>query len=69
MVLERTETEVIIRLPVNINWEELELMLKFIRYKERVSKSKAKQKDIDALASEVNKRWWDENKNRFLKIE
>jgi hypothetical protein len=69
MVLERTETEVIIRLPVNINWEELELMLKFIRYKERVSKSKANQMEIDLLASELNKQWWDENKNRFLKPE
>jgi hypothetical protein len=69
MVLERTASEVIIRLPGNINWEELELMLKFIQYRERVAKSKAKQEDIDRLASDVNKQWWAENKHRFLKPE
>lgn len=69
MVLERTANEVIIRLPSNINWEELELMLKFIRYRERVSKSRAKQEDIDRLASDVNKQWWAENKHRFVKPE
>ena len=67
MVLERTADEVIIRLPGNINWEELELMIKFIQYRERVAKSKAKQEDIDRLATDVNKEWWAENKDRFLK--
>jgi len=67
MVLERTANEVIIRLPANINWEDLELMIRFIKYRENVSKSKAKQEDIDKLAREVNKQWWEENKDRFLK--
>ena len=66
MVLERTATEVIIRLPGNINWEDLELMLRFIRYRENVAKSEAKQEDIDQLAREVNQQWWEENKHRFL---
>jgi thioredoxin-related protein len=69
MVLERIEGEVIIRLPGNINWEDLQLMIKFIQYRERVAKSKAKQEDIDRLASDVNKQWWAENKHRFLKEE
>jgi hypothetical protein len=69
MVLERTENEVILRLPGNINWEELELMITFVKYRERVAKSNAKQEDIDQLASEVNKQWWAENKERFLKSE
>lgn len=68
MVLERTATEVIIRLPANINWEDLELMIRFIKYRENVAKSKAKQEDIDQLARSVNKQWWEENKHRFLKI-
>lgn len=69
MVLERTAGEVIIRLPGNIDWEDLQLMIKFIQYRERVAKSKAKQEDIDRLASEVNKQWWAENKHRFLREE
>ena len=67
MTLERTENEVIIRLPANIDWESLELMIRFIKYRENVAKSRAKQEDIDALAREVNKQWWEENKHRFLK--
>jgi hypothetical protein len=67
MVLERTAQEVIIRLPANINWEDLELMIRFIKYKQNISKSKATQEEIDQLARDVNKQWWAENKHRFLK--
>ncbi len=67
MVLERTAHEVIIRLPANINWEDLELMIRFIKYKQNVSKSSATQEEIDQLARDVNKQWWEENKQRFLK--
>ncbi len=67
MVLERTANEVIIRLPANIDWEELELMIRYIKYRENVSQSKATQDQIDQLARDVNKQWWEENKHRFLK--
>lgn len=67
MILERTPTEVILRLPADINWEDLELMIRFIKYREQVAKSKAKQEDIDELAREVNKQWWEENKDRLLR--
>jgi hypothetical protein len=68
MVLERTATEVIIRLPANINLEDLELMIRFTKYKQNVSKSSATQEEIDQLARDVNKHWWEENKHRFLKL-
>ena len=67
MILERTDKEVIIRLPANISWEDLELMIRFIKYRENVAQSKATQEDIDALAKDVNKTWWEENKHRFMK--
>lgn len=67
MVLERTANEVIIRLPANIDWEELELMIRYIKYKENISQSKATQDQIDQLARDVNKQWWEENKHRFVK--
>jgi hypothetical protein len=69
MTIERTANEVIIRMSSDVNWESLEIMLRFIQYRERVSKSKAQQSDIDRLASEVNKNWWAENQHRFLKSE
>jgi hypothetical protein len=42
-------------------------MIRFIKYKQNVSKSKATQDEIDQLARDVNKQWWEENKHRFLK--
>ncbi len=66
MVIERTGTEVIVRLSNNIPWEDLQLMLNFLRYREKVATSKATQEDIDTIASEINKNWWSENKHRFL---
>lgn len=67
MVLERTANEVIIRLPADIEWEELELVIRYIKYRENVSQSKATQDQIDQLARDVNKQWWEENKHRFVK--
>ncbi len=67
MVLERTDKEIVIRLPNGIDWGDLESILKYIRYREIVSKSEATQEDIDRFASEMNKNWWAENQHRFLK--
>lgn len=66
MVIERNSNEVIVRLSNNIPWEDLQLMLNFIKYREKVATSRANQEDIDAIASEINKNWWAENKHRFL---
>jgi hypothetical protein len=67
MVLERTADEIIIRLPNTVDWDDLDKLLNFIKYKEIVSKSQATQAQIDEIASDMNKGWWDENKDRFLK--
>jgi hypothetical protein len=67
MVLERTDTEIVIRLPKGIDWGDLESILKYIRYREIVSKSEATQEDIDQIATEMNTSWWAENQHRFLK--
>ena len=67
MVIERNDKEVIIRLSNQINWEEIQLMINFFNYKETITKSKATQADIDKIASEINKTWWEENKSRFLR--
>lgn len=66
MIIERTRTKVIVRLSNYIPSEDLQLMLNFLRYREKVATSKATQEDIDTIASEINKNWWSENKHRFL---
>lgn len=67
MVIERTEKEVIIRLPADINIEGLQQLVDFLTYKEVTSKSEAKQSDVDALAKEVKEGWWQKNKDRLTK--
>jgi hypothetical protein len=55
MIVERTRNEILVRLSPNTNTSDLQDMLNFLEYKELVSKSKAKQIDIDELAKEVNR--------------
>ena len=67
MYIERTNNEIIIRLPGIINTEGLQRLVDFLTYKEITANSKAKQKDVDELASKVNRTWWTKNKKRFIK--
>lgn len=67
MLIERTSKEVIIRLPSNVNTDGLQRLVDYLTYKEATAKSKAKQSDIDALASEVKSGWWKKNRSRLTK--
>ena len=49
MILERTNNEILVRLPVYVDLTELQNMLDYPEYKETTSKTKAKQKDVDEL--------------------
>ena len=66
MYIERTNDEIIIRLPKSVNAEGLQRLVDYLTYLELTSKSKAKQADIDQLADKINKDWWTKNKNRFV---
>jgi len=57
MLIERTKNEVIIRLPSYVDTEGLQRLVDYLSYKEVLSKSKAKQSDVDKLAKEVKKGW------------
>ncbi len=67
MTIERTSKEVIIRLPSYVNTDGLQRLVDYLIYKEATAKSKAKQADVDALATEVKKGWWTKNRSRFIK--
>lgn len=67
MLIERTSSEVIIRLPSYVDTEGLQRLVDYLSYKEATSKSKAKQSDVDKLAKEIKKGWWSKNRNRFIK--
>ena len=66
MKIERKADAIIVKRHTNINIEEVQRFLNYLRYKEIVAKSKATQEDVDNLAREVNKSWWEKNKQRFL---
>jgi hypothetical protein len=66
MTIERTADAIIVKLPTNINIEEVQRFLSYLRYKEIVASSTATQDEIDELARDVNKSWWEKNKHRFL---
>lgn len=67
MTIERNDSEIIIRIPGNVDTEGLQRLINFLIYREATAKSKATQEEVDELAKEVNKNWWEENKDRFLK--
>ena len=67
MLVERTNKEIIIRLPASVNVDDLQVFINYVRYKEITSKLKVKQSDVDKLVNEVNDSWWQANKDRFVK--
>jgi len=67
MVIERTNKEVIIRLPSYVDTKGLQQLVDYLTYKEATAKSKAKQSEVDSLAKEAKKGWWSANKSRFVK--
>jgi hypothetical protein len=66
VLVERTNEAIVIKLPLDTQATDIQWVLNFFEYVDLAGKSYAKQEDIDDLAREANKDWWNENKNRFL---
>jgi len=67
MIIERIKNEIIIRLPGDINIDDLQDMTDLFEFKEIAMKSKAKQKDVDDLIKSIKKGRWDNTKNKISK--
>jgi hypothetical protein len=67
MIIERTESEIIFRLPSDFGSLGLDNIIRYLKYMESTKDSKAKEKIVDEIANESKARWWAENKNRFIK--
>ncbi len=65
MLVERTNKEVIIRLPATVDTEDLQDFLNYARYKELTSIFNVDQKEADKLAGEINSKWWTKNRKAF----
>lgn len=66
MQIERTEDEIIIRLPASTDISGVQRLLDLLKYRTTVAKSKASQLQIDELAREAKREWWEQNKDWFL---
>ena len=67
MTIERVNNEIVIKIPDIVGPDKIQRLINYLIYQEATSKSEAKQEDVDQLSSEINKNWWEKNKDRFLK--
>jgi hypothetical protein len=67
MVIEKTNNEIILRLPADIDTAGFDRIVNYLKYKEAIRLSKGTEKQANELADESKKRWWAENKQRFIK--
>ena len=66
MIIERTESEIVIRVSSKVNTFGLQRLVDYLKYQKLTANSNALQSDIDQLARDVNKDWWNKNKQRFI---
>jgi len=67
MVIEKTNNEIIFRLPADIDTNGFQRIVNYFKYKEAIRKSHGTEEQANKLADESKKRWWAENKERFIK--
>jgi len=66
MKVTRQNNELIISIPDNLlSIKEVQELMDYLKFRSITSKSKASQKDIDKLADEIDKSWWEKNKQKF----
>ena len=68
MQVQRTQDELVIRFSntININIENLQKFLDYLRFMEISSKSEATDDQILELSRDINQSWWQTNKNQFI---
>jgi len=67
MEIERTDSEIIFRVPSNIDTLGLQRIIDYLRYKEVTAESNADQNKVDKIAEDSKSNWWKENKSKFIK--
>ena len=65
MIIERTTNEFIIRFPFTANRERMQDVIDYLRYKELTDNYSVTQSDVDVLAQEINRKWWEQNRSKF----
>lgn len=65
MTIEFTSKEIIFRVPKNTKIEDLQDLANLFEFKQIARKSKAKQKELDAILNESKKGRWASIKNKM----
>jgi len=68
MEIQKIDNQIVITLPDTVDMQGVERLIDYLLYKEATKDSQAKQQDVDALAREANKAWWEANKMRFAHL-
>ncbi|WP_162344173.1 hypothetical protein [Cyclobacterium salsum] len=66
MEIERTNNEIVIRVPSGTDLVGLQRIIDYVKFREIASKSKASHKQIDKLATDSKSSWWNKNKSKFI---
>jgi hypothetical protein len=65
MVIERTASEFVIRFPFTANAERMQDLIDYLRYKELTANYSVAQSEVDNMAREINRKWWQRNTAKF----
>ncbi|OFX24761.1 MAG: hypothetical protein A2033_03790 [Bacteroidetes bacterium GWA2_31_9] len=65
MIIERTNNEIIFRLPNNVNIDDLQDLTDLFEYKEITKNSLATQQDVDILVKSIKKGRWAKTKQQL----
>jgi hypothetical protein len=67
MIIERKEQDIIIKSSGSINMNAVQKVIDYINVLEIVSENKGTEEQAAELAREVNKNWWDQNHDNYIK--
>jgi hypothetical protein len=66
MLLEQVDsTRIVLNLNTKVNALDIQRLINYAMYLEATAGSVAKPEAVNALADEVSRNWWKENKDRF----
>ena len=67
MIVERTDSELILRLPLDIGTYNLVQIMRYLKYSESTRLNNGNEDEVNSIADESKKRWWSENKHKYIK--
>jgi hypothetical protein len=67
MTIEQTEQGILIKTTAPVNMKAVQKIIDYFSVMEIVSRNQGTEEQASELSNEVDKKWWQENKDRFPK--